>query len=354
MLLYAVSEGKVLQLMDRIAFEMKGDLKLAVKPSNWFLHVPSTGANSPCSLFISHFPFFHFLRWAPWLHHTVWTCNRINVTWSLGLYSARIYVNRRGVHGTGKQAGWQQLQVLLVTSAARMCRRKHQVWRARSWESSDGTLTWVMRLWVRASPLCPWGWRRIFSLCAISHGWTGLFGQWGSMCWLLQGPVTLGSAGAREDPKSARWPCVSYRAVANLANPLWATAVLGAGFGVLSPAPCIFLQSHQGCPARVHGAQGHLCPAPPAPQLWWAGLARRYLSFPSPKGAAAELEIPTRGWCVSVLGGWRALAGLEANLLGGTGSAAMWMWDLGNRAPLHSQGGFNVTVTHQSSHLPVR
>lgn len=67
-----MSQGKVLQLMDRIAFEMKGDLKLAVRnPSTALCHIPSTDANLPCSLLISLSPFFHFWHGAPWLHHTV-------------------------------------------------------------------------------------------------------------------------------------------------------------------------------------------------------------------------------------------------------------------------------------------
>lgn len=161
------------------------------------------------------------------------------------------------------------------------------------------------------------------------------FGEWGSMCWLLQGPIKLVTAGAREDSQKCKVTMCYLEDRGKSCKPSQATSVLGVGFGMLSPVACLLLQSHQGCPARVHGAQDHLCPAPPAPQVWWAGLAQRYLSFPSPKGAAAEQEVLTGGWCASVLGGWRALAGLEASLLGGTGSGAMW--DLGNGAPLYSQ-----------------
>lgn len=52
---YAVSQGKVLQLMERISFEMKGDLKLAVRnPPTGLCHVPSTGASPPIPfLFLS-------------------------------------------------------------------------------------------------------------------------------------------------------------------------------------------------------------------------------------------------------------------------------------------------------------
>lgn len=72
MIFYAGSQGKVLQLMDKIAFEMKGDLKLAVRnPPTALCHVPSTGANPSCSLFVSPSSFFHFLHGAPWLHRTV-------------------------------------------------------------------------------------------------------------------------------------------------------------------------------------------------------------------------------------------------------------------------------------------
>lgn len=80
-------------------------------------------------------------------------------------------------------------------------------------------------------------------------------------------------------------------------KPSQATAVLGAGFGVFSH---LLLQSHQGCAATVQGLscvqlpQHHRCDG--------LGL-HRYLSFPSPKGAAAELEVLTGGQCASMLGG---------------------------------------------------
>lgn len=165
---------------------MKGDLELVVRnPPIAPCHAPSACVNPPpppFPFYLSLSPFFfHFLHLAPWLHHAVWTCSRINLSWSLRLYSTQIYVKRHRVRSAGKQASQQQLKMLIVTTAAWLCRRTSGLGGAGAGDPLDRTLTWLF-LWVSAmllpSPLHQSGWGRIF-VWTMNWGLTEILGSEG-------------------------------------------------------------------------------------------------------------------------------------------------------------------------------